>query len=118
MTVTNRNVMVSNSEREAPKFSLPYVDILLIQQRSYNENRMFCILLKVRSLLFFSLSKTKKTTFWFSFSSEEEVARWYRCIHQACTESHSAFTKSILTPSILRSSNPCSQSSIEEVRSS
>ena len=116
LTVTNRDIMVSNSEKEAPKFSLPYVEVLLIQQRSYDEHRAFCISLKVRSLLLSSVPKTKKTTFWFSFSSGDEVAQWYSCINQACTENHSVFTNSIVTPPILLPSNSYSQASIEEVR--
>lgn len=47
MTVTNRDVMISDSERSPPKCSHPYVEILLIRQRPYNEKKHYCISIQV-----------------------------------------------------------------------
>ena len=62
-----------------------------------------------------SNAQTRKNTFWFSWSTEDESLQWYNSINQAWTDCHVTYTMTVTTPSILMENSFNSQISGEEV---
>ena len=92
--VSNKDILVSDTENTHPRYSCTYVEILLIRRARYNNIRRFCIVVQ-----------TKRNAFWFAFRGAEEADQWYYCMNQAWKEDHTVFTEALTTPSFLHSSS-------------
>ena len=62
-----------------------------------------------------SNAQTRRKTFWFSWSTEDESLQWYNNINQAWTDSLVTYTMMVTTPSILMENSFNSQITGEEV---
>ena len=53
LRVSNKDILVSDTENTHPRYSCTYVEILLIRRARYNNIRRFCIVVQVTFILVF-----------------------------------------------------------------
>lgn len=98
LRVSTKDILVSDTENTAPRFSCPYVEIITIRQTGYNNHKTFCIAVQVSSweswidvdekdnllVCIFYHRWGKKVVLLYGASVEGRTQSFYRIINNTC----------------------------------